>query len=417
MIGWAGERAKPLAFATLFLSVGLVLQACGGPKERLNPPPQALTEEATVLGIPNVRFFADTQGDLLVAEGRESIKREVQTQGLDPQALPPVSFLAVSGGGDDGAFGAGLIIGWTASGTRPEFKLVTGVSTGSLIAPFAFLGPSYDEELKEVYTTISAADVFEERSILAAFSDDALSDTTPLFATMSKYMDEAMLADIAKEYDKGRLLIIGTTNLDAQRPVLWNIGAIAKSGHPDALDLVRKILLASAAIPAAFPPVMIDVEANNGSYQELHVDGGAIAQLFLYPPAVGDAIREARSRDHISRERTAYVIFNGRLEPQWTAVERSTLPIAGRAISTMIHSSALNDLTNVYVTTQKDGVDFNLASIGPDFTTPRPDADFDPAYMQTLFDYGYALGKSGYPWQKVPPAFREIEDRQTVASN
>lgn len=414
MIGLYKSGGRPaVVVASLLLLAGL-LQACTGAKERLDPPPQSLTEQAKVLGIANARFYPDTQGAALVQEGIAAFKREIQVTGYDPQNLPPVNFLAVSGGGDDGAFGAGLLTGWTLAGTRPEFKLVTGVSTGSLIAPFAFLGPTYDAELTEVYTTISTADVYKERGILAAFDDDALSDTSPLFATMSKYMDEAMLSDIAAEYDKGRLLIIGSTNLDAQRPVLWNIGAIAKSGHPDALTLVRKILLASAAVPVAFPPVLIDVEADGGAYQELHVDGGAIAQLFLYPPSIGAAMRQARSEDHVDRERNAFILFNGRLNPQWAQVERSTLPIAGRAVSTMIHSSALNDLIKVYVTTQRDGVDFNLASIGTDFDTPRPDIDFDPTYMRTLFDYGFALGKSGYPWMKVPPLLRTAQDIEAV---
>ncbi len=393
---------RPASVVVALSVAGLLLQACATPT-RLDPTPESATTQAVVLGIPNARFFPDEQSAELVAEGIASVQREVEANNYSLDKLPPANFLAISGGGDDGAFGAGLLTGWTQTGTRPEFKLVTGVSTGSLIAPFAFLGPTYDEQLKEVYTTISTVDVYEERGLLAAIDDDALSDTSPLFATMSKYMNEQMLSDIAREYEKGRLLIIGSTNLDAQRPVLWNIGAIASSGHPDALNLVRKILLASAAVPAAFPPVLIDVEFDGQQYQELHVDGGAIAQLFLYPPAVGAAMRERKESDHLTRERNAYIIFNGRLDAQWTKVERLTLSIAGRAISTMIHFSALNDLIKVYVTTQRDGVSFNLASIGKDFTTPHPDVDFEQAYMISLFDYGHNLGQAGYHWQKVPP--------------
>ncbi|GAB5468681.1 MAG: patatin-like phospholipase family protein [Rhodospirillales bacterium] len=391
-----------VAMLLLLTGAALLLQACSTP-ERLDATPQGFTTQATVLGIPNARFFPDEEAAALATETLDSVKREVAANDYDWANLPPVNFLAISGGGDDGAFGAGLLVGWTETGTRPEFKLVTGVSTGSLIAPFAFLGPSYDDQLTEVYTEITTSDVYEERGLFAAIGDDALSDTSPLFETMSKYMNETMLADIAKEYDKGRLLIIGTTNLDAQRPVLWNIGAIAKSGHPGALDLVRKILLASAAIPVAFPPVLIDVELDGQAYHELHVDGGAIAQLFLYPPALAVAMREQEGDNRFTRERNAYVIFNGRLDPQWASVERSTLPIAGRAVSTMIHFSALNDLAKIYVTTKRDGVGFNLASIEEDFTTPHPDIIFEQAYMRDLFAYGYELGKAGYPWQKIPP--------------
>ncbi len=176
-------------------------------------------------------------------------------------------------------------------------------------------------------------------------------------------------------------------------------------------------MLASAAVPAASPPVLVDAEATGKAYQELHVDGGAIAQLFIYPPVIGAAMRDAWEHDHLVRERNAYIVFNGRLNPQWTRVERSTLPVAGRAISTMIHSSALNDLIKVYVTTQRDGVDFNLASIGTDFDTPRPDSEFDSTYMRTLFDYGHAPGESGYPWQKVPPLLRTADDVNNIVSN
>jgi predicted acylesterase/phospholipase RssA len=176
--------------------------------------------------------------------------------------------------------------GWTAVGTRPTFKMVTGVSTGELIAPFAFLGSDYDAQLREVYTTMTPDKVFRMRGLTAALFDDAMADTGPLAEIIAKYADQKMFDAIAAEYKKGRLLMIGTTDLDAQRPVIWNIGAIAASGHPGALDLFRKILRASAAIPGAFQPVLIDVELDGKKYQELHVDGGAIAQLFLYPPSI-----------------------------------------------------------------------------------------------------------------------------------
>ena len=173
--------------------------------------------------------------------------------------LPPANFLAVSGGGEDGAFGAGLLCGWTETGSRPEFKLVTGISTGALTAPFAFLGAKYDEQLKAVYTTITDKNVLEDRGLLAALYSDALSDNAPLKQLVAKYVTADMMQAMAAENAKGRLLLIGTTNLDARRPVIWNIGKIAASGNPKALDLVREILVASAAVPAAFPPMMIDV--------------------------------------------------------------------------------------------------------------------------------------------------------------
>jgi predicted acylesterase/phospholipase RssA len=203
--------------------------------------------------------------------------------------LPEVQLLAVSGGGENGAFGSGLLCGWSEHGTRPVFELVTGVSTGALTAPFAYLGSSYDPQLRTVYTELKSSGVFLKRGLTAALFDDALSDNSPLFKTISGYLNEAMLAALANAYDDGRLLLIGTTDLDAQQPVIWNMGAIAKSGHPRALDTIRRILLASAAIPGAFPPTLFDVVLDGKPYQELHVDGGAFAQAFLYPAGLDTA--------------------------------------------------------------------------------------------------------------------------------
>jgi hypothetical protein len=288
---------------------------------------------------------------------------------------------------------------------------VTGISTGALIAPFAFLGPAYDAQLKAVYTGIGPNDVYEERWLPTAVFGDALTNTDPLYRLISRYANEAMLDEIAKEYRKGRLLLIGTTNLDVQRPVIWNIGAIAASGKPEALTLFRKILLASASVPGVFPPVMIDVEADGHTYQEMHIDGGAIAQTFLIPTAVGDLV-SLRSKQ-FARSRSAYVIRNARLDPDWASVDRRLLSIAGRSINTMIHYSGYNDVVRIYFAAQRDGIDFNLAYIGGDFSVPH-EKNFDTAYMRALFDYGYARAKRGPTWQKEPPIFSEPDGREKL---
>lgn len=388
--------------------IALLLQACATPA-RLGPEPASLTTKAVAIETPNARFFPDEQSDAIFEEGVRSFERELAALGAtDPAKLPPANFLAVSGGGDDGAFGAGLLVGWSATGQRPEFKVVTGVSTGALIAPFAFLGPAYDEQLKRVFTKTSEKNIFIKRFITSVFFDDALSDTAPLFGLISEYVNDAMLRDLAREYRKGRLLFIGTTYLDARRPVIWNIGAIAASGHPKAVELIRKILLASAAVPMAFPPVMIDVEVDGRRYQEMHVDGGAIAQLFLYPPSVGSKMTAASWKGTIvKRKRRAYIIRNGHIGVAWSEVERNTLDIGERAISTMIYASGVNDLYRAYFVTQRDGVDYNLAFIGDDFQAPPRKQDFDPVYMNALFEYGYAKARHGYPWKKAPPYTEE----------
>ena len=241
-----------------------------------------------------------------------------------------------------------------------------------------------------------------KRAITAALFDDAMTDNSPLFKTISRYVNEAMLADLAKAYEDGRLLLIGTSDLDAQQPVIWNIGAIAKSGHPRALDTIRRILLASAAIPGAFPPTMFDVTLDGVAYQEMHVDGGAFAQAFLYPAGLTRQRRARMARGQLVVPATAYVIRNGRLDPEWASTERSTMGIAGRAIATMIAASGLNDVVRIYNTTHRDGIRFNLAYIGSDFTEKLPEP-FDQGYMRALFDYGYQRARRGYDWAKQPP--------------
>ena len=400
---------KLSSFWTTFLSLAallFLLQGCATPP-RLAAVPAQDTARAEIPGIPNARYWVQTDIEPFVRDAIASGQREqaylarIGHQG----PLPPVNFLAVSGGGDDGAFGAGLLVGWTENGTRPEFKGVTGVSTGALIAPFAFLGPDEDDALREVYTTIGPRNILLPRSLLAALTSDGLADNGPLFELISRQVNAEFLARIAKEYqEKGRLLLIGTTNLDARRGVIWNMGEIASSKDPKALDLFRKIMLASAAIPGAFPPTMIDVEVNGKPYQEMHVDGGAQAQVFLYPPRMFDLIRQQGVKVN-QRARGVYIIRNARLDPDWASVERSTLTIAGRAISSLIQSQGLGDLYRIYATAQQDGLDYNLAYIGADFSAEHKE-DFDTAYMRALFDYGYQLGRKGYSWQKAPPGMK-----------
>lgn len=394
--------------ASAVLSIGIViLGACSIP-ERGAGVPAADTARALPLGIPNARFFADGDPKAMMEEGARSFEREqavLSAGGRKPTRPPPVYFLAVSGGGDNGAFAAGLMNGWTALGTRPEFKMVTGVSTGALVAPFAYLGPDYDNALRDVYTTMTPDKVFRPRGLTAALFDDAMADTGPLAQVIESYADQKMFDAIAREYRKGRLLLIGTTHLDAQRPVIWNIGAIAASGHPGSLALFRNILRASAAIPGLFQPVLFDVEIDGRKYQEMHVDGGAIAQLFLYPASINIGAPELR------RQRHAYVIRNARLDPDYAESERRTISIAGRAINTMLAASGQNDVLRTYFVTQRDGVDYNLAYIGADFSAPKA-GEFDQSYMRALYAYGFQEGRDGRAWHKVPPGLQSTVTRR-----
>ena len=363
------------------------------------PAPEDLADQITVLGIPNARFWADTQGTALMQEAQHALGREKAALGKR-DSLPPAHFLATSGGSDDGAFGAGLICGWSDSGTMPNFKLVTGVSTGAMIAPFAFLGAPYMKGLREVFTEIAPSDVLTKHGIYKAIFGESLADTKPLWGLVTHYVNEKTLEDIAESYQKGRLLLIGTASLDAQRPVIWNIGAIAASGKPGALDLICKVILASASIPGAFPPVMIDVEAEGRHYQEMNVDGGVVVQSFLYPADIGMRV-DFRS-EQVRRQRHAYIIRNSRLDPEWASVNRRFLSISGRALATMIHYIGYSDILRIYAMANHDGVDYNLAYIGTDFPKVKHEK-FDPAYMNALFDYAYKQTHQGFHWHKAPP--------------
>lgn len=398
--------------ATMLVAL-LGLTSCSKP-HREPAVPSALADYAYALGDPKIRTWDDRFNTAFNEEVKRIAVREMiilkESGATGP--LPTAYYLAISGGGADGAYGAGLLCGWTKAGTRPEFKVVTGISTGALTAPFAFLGPKYDEKLRTVYTSVTTKQIALARTPLAVFFDDALMDTKPLRVLMRSLVDEQMMKDIATEYNRGRFLLVATTDLDANRGVIWNVGAIAASGHPDALNLIHSILIASAAIPAAFPPVMIDVEVDGKKYQEMHVDGGTKAQLFLYPPSL--EINKVAEAGGIRRERAAYLIRNSRLDPEWASVQRSTLTIAGRAISSLIQTQGIGDLYRIYLVTRRDGVAFNLSFIPTTFTE-KPTQDFDPVYMKKLFDVGFAAATApgGYPWAHTPPGYAELETTGT----
>jgi Patatin-like phospholipase len=398
----ASPRTGGFLLIALFLAP-LLCTACTASRRAAVPPD--LIDHAEVPGFSSqIRYFprdADDvdafKQDILQAAGREMAY--LRTQGHEGP-LPPSAYLAISGGGDDGAFGAGFLNGWTKAGTRPQFKLVTGISTGALISPFAFLGSMYDAQLRLFYTTISMQDVAVERSVLSVLFDDAMADNTPLRNLVKKYVTQDVVDAVAAEHAKGRILLIGTTNLDARRPVLWNLTKIAASRHPGALKLFQEVLIASAAIPGTFPPVMIDVEVDHKPFQEMHVDGGTVAQVFIYPAAI--RITEFAREHGLERERTLYIIRNARLDPQWAQVDRRVLPIAFRAVATLIQYQGLGDLYRIYSVTRRDDVDFNLAFIPPTFDTLHT-TDFDTAYMRKLFEVGFESAAAGYSWYKEPP--------------
>ncbi|MFC1515241.1 patatin-like phospholipase family protein [Thermodesulfobacteriota bacterium] len=377
-----------------------LLWGCGAPAYKRNPLQQELSDIAQIQGVPKAREWGDSPPP--------DLKKWLSTTKAQMKSQNPAVFhqshnyLAISGGGPNGAFGAGLLMGWSERGDRPEFSMVTGVSTGALTAPFAFLGSDYDAQLKEVYTTLSTKDIVKTRQLLEILWGDAATSTKPLRKQLAKFVDQEIMESIAAEHRKGRRLYVGTTNLDAGRPVIWNIGEIADSELPNALDLIHDILLASASIPGAFPPVFIQVEADGSIYDEMHVDGGAASQIFLYPTGLDFS----RVMEHleVQGQPSAYLIRNAKFEPEWTIVEPKIVPIAGRTIDSMIRTQGIGDIYRIYLSAQRDGIDFNLAYIPEDFNVEAKEP-FDPEYMGKLFDLGYRMAKSGYPWTKMPPGF------------
>ena len=387
-------------------AIGLTLGGCATPQRMPAVPLAQMSQTGEALG--PVRFLVSRETAGMEAEARSSVAKERQwlaSQGSTGD-LPPSYMLAISGGGDNGAYGAGFLNGWTAAGTRPQFKAVTGVSTGALIAPFAFLGPRYDYVLERVYTKTSQKDIFKKRGLIGGLFGDAMADTRPLAQTIATYVTPQLLEEIAAEYAKGRLLLVGTANLDTMEPVIWNMTAIAARKDPQAVTLFSKILLASASIPGAFPPVMIDVNLGGTHYQEMHVDGGTTAQLFLYPPTLSLA-------NGPQRKRVAYIIRNARLDPDWESTDRRTMTIAMRAIDSLTRTQGIGDLYRVFATTQRDGVDYNLTYIPPTFNVTHSEM-FDTAYMKSLYDVGFQAAKAGYQWQKYPPGFSAPIDTATA---
>ena len=334
---------------------------------------------ATIPGVPDARFWADSEKDFLAV-------------------LPatPGPWLVLSTGGGDGAFGAGLLNGWSESGKRPEFSVVTGVSTGSLMAPYAFVGSSQDSGLKRAYTEYNAGDIFEDVK-----TPESLVDTWPLKRLIAKEVTSELLAKVAEGHKAGRRLLVATTNLDAQRGVVWNMGAIAAKGDEASLKLFRDILAASTAIPGLFPPVMIDVEANGKKTQEMHADGGLSAQLFVAP----ESILNTSSATKIPAS-ALYLIANNRLSPEFQMTDRSMIFVLGHSIAVGVQSMLRMNIDRAYGAAKRDGVPFYLSypALGAD---QQGKGAFDTEFMKGLFENGVTRGKTGEPFvREVGEALR-----------
>lgn len=389
---------------TLIFATALSISACGSLPDR-NPIPADLKGSAQIVGMERARYFADAPPPGWAEAIAQS--REVLMAKFPALFGRNHTYLAVSGGGSDGAFGAGLLKGWTEHGDRPEFSLVTGISTGALIAPLAFLGSEYDPALEEIFTDYQTDDLLEDRLIMNIIFGDSAVKVEKFARLIARYIDDEVIERIAEEHRRGRRLWIGTTDLDAARPVLWDIGAIAASGQPGANALIHKVLRASASIPGVFPPVYFDFEADGKHYDEIHVDGGATSQVFLYPTSVD--WRVVLRRLEVPETPQVYLIRNSPLRaPSGNIDPAGILEIAGRSVSSLIRTQGIGDLYTIYYVLQRDGLDYNLAYVPPSFEL-EPKEAFDQAYMRALFDVGYKMARDGYPWEHAPPGVQAAQ--------
>jgi hypothetical protein len=399
---------KQLRRQLTFLLCGALLcvtAGCASIPRQAEPPGSA--GKASISGFSDIRYLVFTQPDIV----RGMLQKSFETETAEcyetlPDGTRLYNYLAISGGGSDGAFGAGLLNGWTQAGDRPSFKVVTGVSTGALIAPFAFLGPEYDETLKKAYTTVDQSRVFIVHSLLSVLWKESLTDTAPLREMVASFIDDKVLADIAIEHAKGRRLFVASTNLDAEEPVIWDLGAIASSRNKNKLALFRSILVASAAIPAVFPPVLFEVEVDGRKYDEMHVDGGVFFQSFSIAAVINlpETIRAAHPEFAGKFKQRLYVIRNGRVTPDPKQVERGLSSIAVRAIGSMFKVSGINDLWRLYLTTIHDEIEFRYISIPLEYkgTTEQ---QFNEAEMINQYNYGERLARQGIAWMTTPPGY------------
>ena len=382
----------------------LLLASCEGTRI-IDAAPANTHRLAKIPGYPDARTWGDTSAvavDERIGELIGQVRAEARRTG---KLLNDGKFesLVLSGGGSDGPYGAGLLVGWTETGTRPDFNFVTGISAGAMIAPFAFLGPEFDHKLRAFSLENSTDTLVAFQILRGIFTGFGLLDISPLEKRLEELITPEVVARIGAEHKKGRRLWIGTTNLDAQRPVHWDIGRIAASGREDAPALIRKIVLASASIPGAFPPVFFNVEIGGRIYSEMHVDGGVTQQLFFYPYEVELPRLPSDARTLVERG-TIYVIRNTKLDPAFVPVNPGIVAIAGRSMSTLIKFGGQNDVRLLESQARRDGFGLKVTSVPEDFAMVEQEL-FDPDYMRALFELGYGMASQKETWRvEVAPA-------------
>ena len=363
----------------------LSITACAGPARREHPiywydtaPPAGFPETVRSVTEDRVSFTKRT----------ESFMTELQRASKGG----PVNVLALSGGGAGAAFGAGALTGLSKAGTRPYFHVVTGVSAGALTAPFAFLGPTWDDELTESFSGQRSANLVQFRVTGLLFGSSVFKGK-PLADLVNHYATHEMLQAIAVEAAKGRLLLIATTDLDSERTVIWDMGAIAMHGGPEGLKLFRQVLIASASVPGLFPPVMIPVETSGTILEEMHVDGSTTASLFIAPEIASilpDQLVGLRGAN-------IYVIANGQYGAATITTRVRTMAIAKRGIEASLHSSTRGAVLATLALATRNDMNLKVTAIPDDYPFNGL-LDLKPERMRALFNFGTDCAMRGELW-------------------
>jgi Patatin-like phospholipase len=391
----------------LFLGLWLLASGCALPEgRRRERVPQDLLDARLVDASAHAK--CNPIDPFVIAAMRRTIQRHREDLPADRTIDRPMNILAISGGGMYGAFDVGVLNGWSASESRPTFDLVTGVSAGALIATFAFLGPQYDDFLREAFSNATARDIYQRRSLVAMITSDSIVRSRPLESKIDAAITPEILNEVARAHAAGRRLYVGTTNLDTRRLTVWDMGAIASSGTPEALNLYRKIILASASVPGFMPPAMIEVEVDSKVIKEMHVDGGTTASVFLPTAMMKCDPLNLRLRPGSN----VYVICSGKLYADTDTVKRHFAAITIDAITSMLYAGCRNDIFKIFTTTLLCGMDFHLIALPQDFP-PNPNSmRLPPEQVRALYDLGYQMGLTKEGWRQTPPG-SEV-DEQTL---
>jgi hypothetical protein len=361
--------------------------------------------DAVPAGFPTlVRAVGETQQTF------EARSVQILPQVSAAAGAAPVNILALSGGGAGGAFGAGVLVGWTRAGTRPEFQIVTGVSTGALIAPLAFLGPSWDGQLTEAFSGARTEHLLQRR-LMGPFFGSSLYRGEPLAALVDSYVTSDLLKAVAVEGAKGRLLLVATTNLDNEQTTIWNLTVIAAQGGERARELFRDVLIAAASIPGAFPPVIIRVTGSGGTFDELHVDGGTTASLFVAPQIAGFLPAQLPAL----RGANLYVIVDTQLGAAQRATPIGTWAILKRGVAAGLRSGELADLQIAVAFAERNSMTIKVTDIPGDYPFHGP-LDLGPSAMSDLFGYGERCSGEEKVWE-TPLAVMEEAQRAQVAQS